>query len=97
MKRSLACLLGLAFLALPGCIYSHIRHTLDEDLQETKLGAKTGRASNQQVLGLVAWGDASSQAAAKNGGITVLNHADEEWLSILWFVYARQTTIVYGD
>jgi hypothetical protein len=49
------------------------------------------------VLGLVAWGDASTQAAAVNGGITTLNHADSEWLSILGFVYGRQTTVVYGD
>ena len=97
MKRPLACLLGLATLALPGCVYAHIKSPLDEDLQETKLGAKVGTASNQQILGLVAWGDASMQAAAMNGGIKTLNHADQELLSILWFVYTRQTTIVYGD
>ncbi|MBM4013708.1 MAG: hypothetical protein FJ293_01930 [Planctomycetes bacterium] len=97
MKRPLACLLGLALLALPGCVYAHIKSPLDEDLQVTKLGNKVGTASNHQILGLVAWGDASTQAAAKDGGITTLNHADEEWMSILWFVYGRQTTIVYGD
>ncbi len=97
MKRPLALLLGLAALALPGCIYANIKSPLDTDLQQTKLGAKTGTASNHQILGLVAWGDASTQAAAANGGITTLNHADEEWFSVLWFVYGRQTTVVYGD
>ncbi len=97
MKRSLACLLGVALLALPGCFYADIRKPLDTDLQQTKLGAKCGKSSTHQVLGLVAWGDASTQTAAMNGGITTLNHADSEWFSILWFVYGRQTTVVYGD
>jgi hypothetical protein len=45
----------------------------------------------------VAWGDAGTQAAARNGGIKTLNHADTQIFSILGFVYTRQTTIVYGD
>jgi hypothetical protein len=97
MKRTFAAVLSLALLALPGCLYAHVKTPLDEDLNQTRLGAKTGESSNQQVLGLFAWGDASTQAAAKNGGITVLNHADAEYFAILWFVYTKQTTIVYGD
>ena len=97
MKRPLACLLALAALTLPGCLYSHIKVPLDEDLQVTKLGAKVGTATNKQVLFLFAWGDAGTQAAARNGGITTLNHADSEYFSILWFLYSSQTTIVYGD
>lgn len=97
MKRPLAALLGLTALTLPGCLYAHVKSPLDTDLASTKLGAKVGEASNQEVLGLVAWGDASTQAAAKAGGITTINHADEEFFSILWFVYMKQTTIVYGD
>ena len=97
MKRSFATLLGIAALALPGCVYAHVKMPLDEDLNQTKLGAKVGHSSNQQVLSLVAWGDASTQAAAKDGGITTINHADAEYFSILWFVYTKQTTIVYGD
>ena len=101
MKRSFgrtaARLLGLAALALPGCIYAHVRVPLDTDLNQTKLGAKRGTATNREVLGLFAWGDGSTQAAAANGGITTLNHADEEILSILGIVYTETTTIVYGD
>jgi hypothetical protein len=97
MKRPLACLLALATLTLPGCLYTHIKAPLDEDLQETKLGSKMGTATNKQVLFLFAWGDAGTQAAARNGGITTLTHADQEIFSILWFVYTTQTTIVYGD
>jgi hypothetical protein len=49
------------------------------------------------VLGLFAWGDAGTQAAARNGGIQTLNHADSEVFVILGFVYARTRTVVYGD
>jgi len=97
MKRPLAALLALAVLALPGCLYAHVKTPLDIDLNQTKLGSKIGKSHSQQVLALVAWGDSSTQAAAADGGITTINHADEEFLAILWFVYAKHTTIVYGD
>jgi hypothetical protein len=64
-------LLGLVLLAAPlltGCIYSHITTPLDLDLDRTHLGDKVGTAEWQSVLGLVAWGDAGTQAAAKQGG-----------------------------
>jgi len=37
------------------------------------------------------------QAAARDGGITTLKHADQETFAILLGVYARFRTIVYGD
>ena len=97
LKRLAGPLLGVSLLALPGCIYAHTKSWLDTDLNQTKLGAKTGTASGQQILGLFAWGDASTKAAAAQGGITQINHADEEVLAILGFVYSKWTTIVYGD
>lgn len=97
MKRCLASLLGLALLALPGCIYANTKLPLDTDLNQTKLGAKTGQSNAYSILWLVAWGDASTQAAAANGGITTLNHADQQNLLFLFGVYSRYTTIVYGD
>ena len=56
-----------------------------------------GQASAHSVLWLFAWGDAGTQAAAKNGGLTVIHNADDKDLVILGGVYARRTTIVYGD
>ena len=87
-------------LAVPlftGCIYSHITTPLDLDLDRTRLGDKVGVAEWQSVLGLVAWGDAGTQAAAKQGGLTQINHADLETLVILAIVYHRETTILYGE
>jgi hypothetical protein len=87
----------LAASALPGCVYANFKTPLDTDLQETKLGAKSGESSFQSFLWLVAVGDAGSKAAADDGNITVLRAADREVLSILFGLYYKQTTIVYGD
>lgn len=95
--KSLRCFALFAMLSLSSCIYTHIRTPYDTDLATTKLGAKTGTSSAYSVLGLFAWGDASSAAAAREGGITTLNHMDAEELFILGFIYNKVTTIVYGD
>lgn len=94
LGRTLA---ALTLLLAPGCVYSRVKIPLDVDLDRTQLGAKTGEASSQSVLWLVAWGDSGTQAAAQNGGITTLNHADQKVFSILFGLYSKQTTVVYGD
>jgi len=43
-----------------------------------------------------ATGDASISAAMRNGKITRIHHVDHETFSILG-VYAKYTTIVYGE
>jgi hypothetical protein len=97
--RRMALLAGLLvpLLFAPGCIYWNVTTPLDTDLDETRLGSKVGKASAYSVLWLVAWGDAGTQAAAEDGDIGVIRHADTNTLSILLFLYTRQTTIVYGD
>ena len=97
MKRSTTCLLALSLMLLPSCVYTNIVVPLDTDVQDTTLGDKVGRASNQSVLWLVAWGDAGMQAAAANAGITTLKHADMEVLQVLFGLYTRTTTMVYGN
>lgn len=87
----------LAMLPAPGCVYFHVTTPLDTDLDDTRLGTKVGKSEAHSVLGLVAWGDAGVQAAAEEGGLEVLRHADTETLAVLLFVYGRQRTIVYGD
>jgi hypothetical protein len=56
---------------------------------------KTGRAEAWGIL-VFATGDASISTAARNGGITRIHHVDHETLNILG-LYARYTTIVYGE
>ncbi len=69
----------------------------DTNLDKTVLGLKTGKASMHSVLWLAAWGDASTAAAAKEGGLGVVNHMDREFLNVFFGVYTETTTIVYGD
>ncbi len=89
-------ILAVAFL-LAGCLYSNVVAPLSTDLNKTTMGKKEGRASTQSVLWLVSWGDAGVAAAAKNGGLTTVNHMDVEIQNILFGLYTKETTIVYGD
>jgi hypothetical protein len=57
--------------------------------------SKIGRSEAWGILDF-ATGDASISTAMKNGGITRVHHVDHETLSVLG-VYARYTTIVYGE
>jgi hypothetical protein len=87
----------LAAFTLTGCIYTHITVPLSIELNKTDLGHKQGESSIYSAIWLFAWGDGGAAAAAKNGGITVLTHMDREFYSILFGIYTRSTTIVYGD
>jgi len=79
-----------------GLIYTDVTAPLDVDLDRTQLGTKSGRASASSILGLFATGDSSTAAAARNGGLRVINHADYKMTSIL-SLFTTHTTIVYGD
>ncbi len=57
--------------------------------------SKTGRAQANTILGIVATGDYSIKAAAKNGNITKIKYVDVEVFSVLGC--GTYTTIVYGD
>lgn len=91
-------LIVVLLLALtPSCVYSSIQVPLDTDLNQTLLGDKVGESSFQSVMWVAAWGDAGTQAAAEQGGITTIRHADRKVYSILFGLYYKQTTVVYGD
>ncbi len=87
----------IPFLVGPGCLFADFKTTLDRDFDKTSLGTKQGESSAQAFLWLVAVGDAGAQAAAEDGKITVIHHADEEIVSVLFGLYYKQTTIVYGE
>lgn len=57
--------------------------------------AKTGIAQAQAII-FFASGDASIDAAMKNGNITKVHHVDCETFSVLG-LYATYKTIVYGE
>jgi hypothetical protein len=58
--------------------------------------SKVGTASCSSILGIIGTGDASIEAAAKNGGITKIHHVDYRSTSILG-IYAKYTVYVYGE
>jgi hypothetical protein len=92
----LAIVLCGSFL-MPGCLYVDVKVPLDTDLDRTELGDRVGKSKMQSVLWLFAWGDAGTQAAAQDCGLTVIRHADQEIFSVLFGLYSSRTTVVYGD
>ena len=57
---------------------------------------KTGKACANSVLALVAFGDASIEAAKKNGGITKVASVDHSTVNAGYF-YGEYCTIVTGE
>ena len=87
----------MAALLLQGCAYSHIQGPLDTNFDSTVLGSKVGKSDIRSVLWLFSWGDGGTKAAAEEGGITTITHADFEYYIVLFGIYARVTTVVYGE
>ncbi len=98
MKRLRALIsMLLAALLLSGCLYMNVKTPYDTDLDRTVLGEKRGEATMTSILWLFAWGDAGTAAAAREGDITTINHMDREFFLLLFGLYTRSTTVVYGD
>ncbi|HUI46033.1 MAG TPA: TRL domain-containing protein [Nitrospirota bacterium] len=87
----------LVVCTLTGCLYTHVTVPLSTELNRTDLGHKQGESSTYSVIWLFAWGNGGAAAAAKNGGITIMTHMDRELYAIMFGIYTRTTTIVYGD
>ncbi len=86
----------LVFVA-SGCMYMHVQMPMDTNFDNTQLGVKEGRSHSYSVLWLFAWGDAGTKAAAAQGNISTIRHADTEVKLVLFGLYTRSTTVVYGD
>ena len=78
----------------PGLLYTDVKGPLAATSNEG--ASKVGSSSATSILGLVATGDASIDAAAKAGGITKIHHVDFQMKSILFF-YMKATVTVYGE
>jgi hypothetical protein len=89
--------LVLGAMLLSGCVYTNVQLPLSTEFNRTELGSKTGTSSSQSILWLVAWGDAGTKAAAQEGGITVIRHADRKVFCVLFGLYYKMTTVVYGE
>jgi hypothetical protein len=89
--------IGLLTMLVPGCMYTKVQRPHDKNYDKTELGTKEGRSSLQSIFWCVAWGDAGTRAAAENGNIKVIRHADVEYFTVFLGLYTRLTTVVYGD
>ncbi|MEG2064214.1 MAG: TRL-like family protein [Alistipes sp.] len=77
-----------------GMVYTNVK---DGMAVTNNVGSsKVGTASVKGYVGVVATGDASIQAAAKDAGITRIHHVDYESKSYVG-VYSKYTVIVYGE
>jgi len=81
-----------------GLLFSNVKApTSTEFYQTTKVPTKTGESSSYSVLGLFAFGDASIQAAAEKGQLSSIHFVDYDYLSVLFGVYTRFTTVANGE
>lgn len=107
MKKLLLSLALVAGLGLNACIvapvvppigiaFTEINAPLDVDFDQTKITTRSGMSESMSILGLVALGDASAKAAADNGTLKQIHHADYEYFNVLG-VYQRYRTVVYGE
>lgn len=77
-----------------GVLYSDVKSPVAVTSNEGY--SKTGTAQCTSILGWIAQGDASIEAAMKNGKITKIHHVDCHSTNILG-IYATYTITVYGD
>jgi hypothetical protein len=102
MPLSAAALCGTVLLTGCASVKSPVSGFVYTDIQAgegatSNVGAsKVGQSEATSILGWVATGDASIDAAAKSAGITKIHHVDYKAKSILGF-YAKYTTVVYGE
>lgn len=77
-----------------GLLYTDVKAPLAATSNSNS--SKVGTAEATSILGLVATGDASIEAAAKSAGITKIHHVDEHSTSILGII-STYKVIVYGE
>lgn len=78
-----------------GNYYNNTTAPLDVTFEQNGVGSKTGSAVVHTWFLGFAFGDASVNAAAKNAGITTVDHVDYKAFNILG-IYQRYETIVSG-
>jgi len=105
MKKSFLFAAGIAIALLAGSCASSSAPVVGGIYKDVKAPiavtastgtSKVGQATCKSILGWFATGDASIEAACKEGGISRIHHVDYQSKSILSF-YATYTVLVYGE
>lgn len=82
---------------LPGSIMLDVGHEGMVVAEDGKVSsAKTGKGTQSSILGWITSGDASIEAARKDGEISKISHIDYHASHILGII-GDCTTIVYGE
>lgn len=76
--------------------FMNVEAPVDITYNLTEIGSKKGEATSVGVLGLLAFGDASVKAAAKDGNLKRVDHIGCRFTNVLCLV-TFYTTIVYGE
>ena len=104
MKKIVMLVAAMAIVVLSGCATAVPRGLISSNMtlpiQATgnMKGTKVGIAKCQSIMGFVASGDASIEAAMRKGGITKVSHVDWKVESeIPLGIKTVYTTTVYGD
>ena len=104
MKKIAMFVAAMAVVVLSGCATSQPRGLISSDMTLPIMatgdmkGSKVGKASCSSIMGFVASGDASIDAAMRNGKIKKISHVDWKVKSeIPLGIKTVYTTIVYGD
>ena len=107
MSIVLLCTIGLSFVA-NGCAVPDVGHIAGSIMLDVghdgyvvahdgKVSStKTGKATQESILGWITSGDSSLEAARTNGELTRISHVDWHGSHILGII-GDCTTITYGD
>lgn len=85
-----------AYVSSPvtGFVYTDVKSPVA--VTENENASKVGTAEATSILGIVATGDASIDAAAKSAGITKIHHVDAQSTGVLG-IFAKYKVYVYGE
>jgi hypothetical protein len=92
---SMVMFLGCAGPYTHGFVFSDMKKPAcsPDDASGLQVGSKTGTSQMVNYIGWIATGDASIQAAAKNGGIKTVKTVDTHFTTVLGIVNTTTTTV----
>lgn len=87
---------GAPIVPAPGLFFAQVSAPITTEFHDTAVVMKKGSATAENILGLIATGDCSLQAAAMSVGLKKINYADYTFYNILG-IYSKFTVNVYGE
>lgn len=79
-----------------GLLFENVSAPLDADMNVTQVHQKKGTAGSISILWLFAFGDCSTNAAARDGNVQTIHYADYSYMNVIG-VYQSFKVSVYGE